>query len=221
MNLTVACVCVFGTRDPKRRHYGLQYVERLKSMVARHLPIPHRFVCLTNEPDRLPGIATIEVSYLGTALRGWWSKLHLFNPLLPLTGRVLYFDLDVLVVDDLTPIATFPAEFALIPDMAPAFRAPHGLKLVHGYNSSVMVFDAGCRPQIWRNWDDDDAQRLWGDQDWIKEQCPDEATFPREWFRRLTAEPPPWTPAPKVVLCIKIKNHKAEQGWPWFANLWR
>ena len=41
--LTVACL-KWG------RKYGVDYVNILRDMVRRHLAVPHRFVCLTDDP---------------------------------------------------------------------------------------------------------------------------------------------------------------------------
>ena len=35
------------------KKYGPEYVNRLHSMVSRHLTIPHRFVCLTDDKTGL------------------------------------------------------------------------------------------------------------------------------------------------------------------------
>lgn len=222
--LTVACVMVHGS-EAKRR-YGPEYVEKLHSMVRRNLDRPFRMVCLTNKPGLVPSCAEpIKIPYpkgdLKRPLRGWWAKPRIFDPELPIEGRVLYLDLDVLVVGRLEPIVDFPADFALVPDMAPTFQGRFPHKVVKGYNSSVVVFDARARPQLWQKWKPRVAKRLWGDQDWIGEQCPGEQTFPKDWFTRITPSGPPWHEDCKVVLCIKWKNKVAEEKWPWVAEWWR
>ncbi len=207
--ITVACVLVRGHVP-----FTADYVTRLRSMVARHLALPHRFVCLTDR--EIPGVETIPI----TAPKGcfaWWAKLRLFDPAVGLTGRVLYLDLDTLVVADLAPIVEYPAAFALVPDGAPGFQ-PKSHRVVHRFNSSVMVWD-GDSPQLWQDWTPKNATMLWGDQDWIGERLPDAAAMPAEWFPRLSVARPPWLEA-KVVLCKKPKNAAAALQWPWFAEAW-
>jgi hypothetical protein len=218
VTLTVACLWVKGKG---KRAYTVEYVERLRSMVQRNLDRPFRMVCLTDRPDLLPeGIEAVEVSRQ-KKVRPWWLKTKLFSPDMPFTGRVLYLDLDVLVTGDLSPIVDYPAEFAICPDSAPGFTGAHGRVTVKGYNSSVMVWDAGVRPEIHTDLKPVTKAALWSDQDWIRQRFPNEKTFPAAWFRRLSAGPPPWPAETKVVLCIKIKNAEAATLYPWFEPLWR
>lgn len=194
-------------------------------MVARHTSKPFRVVCLTDQPDDIPeGVEPIEISPVDMRFeRGWWKKVELFNPALPISGRILYLDLDVLVVGNLDPIIDFPADFAIAPDSAPNFQGRDQWKTIKGYQSSVMVFDHKARTQFYRAYSTEARDRLWGDQDLYKEVSPNEMTFPGEWFSRLTPEgPAKWTAETKVVLCVRseYKNHKAAKLFPWFKNYW-
>jgi len=218
--LTVVCLWIQGKG---KRAYGLEYVEKLRSMVDRHLSIPHGWACLTDTPERVPeGMQAIRVKR-PTYLRPWWLKVKLFSPKMPFEGRMLYLDLDVVVLGGLDEIAAWPAEFAILPDMASRFKGKKGAPPpVHGYNSSVMVWDAGARSEIWTDWDSSIADRVWGDQCWIKTRFPNEAMFPREWFTRLHRQTaPPFPSELKVILCIKLKNVAARRKLPWFDEYWQ
>lgn len=105
--LTVACVLKSGGI------YDATWVSRLRDGVARHLPLPHRFVCLSD----------VEVPCEREPLRfnwpGWWAKIELFR----LEGPVLFFDLDTAIVGDLTAIAahSMATQFVMLRDFyAPA-----------------------------------------------------------------------------------------------------
>lgn len=74
-------VCVLNWRNYLGR--GAEYVAKMRSMVARHLTIPHRFVEVT-ERD------------LPSGRSGWFNKLHLLEMF---DGEVLYLDLDVVLTD--------------------------------------------------------------------------------------------------------------------------
>ena len=75
---------------------GGDYVRRMRAMARRHITRPFRFVCLTDAPERHPGIDTIEVP---ERIRGWWAKLALHKPdLLPKGERIVYLDLDTLIL---------------------------------------------------------------------------------------------------------------------------
>lgn len=211
---TVCCVWVKG-----HVRYPVEYVTRLRDMVARHLRRPYLFACLTDRPEQLPGgVVAIRVPSPAPLL-GWWSKVRLFDPALPLnSGRVLYLDLDTLVVDDLAPILDVDASFALVPHAGkfePRYRA-----VVKRFNSSVMVWDGGTLGELFETWTPAVADRLHGDQDWIGEQRPHAMAMPLAWFPRLSEVPGPPFGQAKVILAKSPKNVEAARKWPWFRDLW-
>jgi hypothetical protein len=212
--LTVACVRVRANVP-----YPVEYVTNLRAMVAKHLQRPHRFVCLTDHPEQLPpSVEGIAIEH-PARVAGWWAKLHLFSGVL--TGRVLYLDLDTLVVDDLSPIVDYPSPFALVPH-AGTFNGRDGKHVVKRFNSSVMVWGDAVNAHLWQDWTLSVAERLWGDQDWIGEQMPGAAMMPAEWFPRIS-ELNGMAPKPpaKVVLCKKPKNAIAADLFPWVGTAWR
>jgi hypothetical protein len=74
--------------------YDAKWVERLAAGVARHLPIEHRFVCLSDVDvpcERIP---------LRHDWPGWWAKMELYS----VPGPLLYFDLDTVIVGDLSDL---------------------------------------------------------------------------------------------------------------------
>jgi hypothetical protein len=211
--VTVACVWVQANVP-----FNATYVTRLHSMVRRWLPRPFRFVCLTDRMHALPSeIETIPVSW-SKDLKGWWAKVHLFKPQ-RFFGRVLYLDLDTLIVGALDPVVDFPASFALVPD-AGTFQGKDGLAVVKRFNSSVMVWDAGVNADIYEHWTPAVTQRLWGDQDLIGEVHPEAATMPLEWFPRLSECPDGPKSGAKVLLAKKPKNEIAARQYRWFAEAW-
>jgi hypothetical protein len=95
--VTVLCV-KFGTK------YGREYIERLRNMVSRHLTVPYEFVCLTDDHHPIEGVRSI-VQPMKNYKKIWWHKVHMFDPNLPINGRIVYFDLDVVIhnnIDNLT-----------------------------------------------------------------------------------------------------------------------
>lgn len=215
--ITVACVWVRANV-----WYPAVYVSKLEQMVKRHLTIPHEFVCLTDRPHLLKKINAIGIPS-PKPYPGWWSKLRLFDARIQdMADRVLYLDLDTLVVDSLDPIAKFPAPFAAIPHVG-KFEGLHGRAVVKRYNSSVMSFDRDAMADVWRAWSPPVARRLWGDQDFLGEQRPNGAMMPLEWFPRLSdiGESGKIPKGARVILSKKPKNLEAAGLWPWFAERWR
>jgi len=172
----VSILCVrFGTR------YGKEYVERLRNMVARHCSLPYEFVCLTDDPSPIDGVRLIVQPNAGYA-RGWWHKVHMFDPSLPLQGRILYFDLDIVIVNNINKLVERCGDdFYGILDFNRKFH--------NGYrslNSSVLSWVHGSQNKLWTEFVKDvkTAQRLHGDQDWIWRWCKDTIKFwPNDWIQ--------------------------------------
>lgn len=113
--------------------YDAEYVERLQKGVAEHLKKPHKFVCLSDFDvpcRRIP---------LAYDWPGWWSKMELFRP--DLTGDLLFFDLDTVIVGDLKDIASQRALTMLRDFFAPQYLA-----------SGVMYLPWFERGEVWRRW---------------------------------------------------------------------
>lgn len=107
------------------RKYGPEYVNKLHSMVRRHLHRPFRFVCLTDDSSGIdPGIETLPIPQVGFAefdqRKPWtfghgWLKLTSFaDPLYDLQGRTLFLDLDIVIVDSLDPFFEQEGDFIVI-----------------------------------------------------------------------------------------------------------
>lgn len=179
MRLTVACVLWVGTFHDRR--YSPAWVTRLRDMVARWLPVPHRFVCLSNVP--VPGV---ETQPLTTDRPGWWAKLEVFNQAQALGGRVLYLDLDVFITGDLTPLATFPAPLALMPPshVFGGLRPRELPGVVRQFQASCIVFDPPEGRELFDECGPEVLARFRADQDWIGHRRPDAATMPASWFAK-------------------------------------
>jgi hypothetical protein len=127
--LTVACV--YKSRAVSKiggiigAHYDASWVIKLRNSVARHLTVPHRFVCLTDV--EIPEIETIKLVHNWD---GWWSKVELFRPG-QFDGPVLYFDLDIVMVDNIDHMAGPFRTLCMLEDIVPGMP-----------NSSIMWWDA-------------------------------------------------------------------------------
>jgi hypothetical protein len=159
--LRVACVRV-GDR------YGDVWVKNLWRMVARHLPIPHEFICYTERP-----IDGIKCEPPPCDYQGWWSKLGLFR--YP-AGDTLYLDLDVVIRDSLLPLVALlyksPGLWAR-DDFSYSMRNPRKglsveqLKMLGGQgcvNSSVMLWRGDVAKDVWDKHTPDMLKECHGDQ---------------------------------------------------------
>jgi hypothetical protein len=219
MNLTVASVFVRGEYG-----YTAEYVDRLYRMVRRWIDRPFRAACLTDQPEAMPeGVEPIVVEKLpGFAP---WTKLELFNPARAWAGRVLYLDLDSLIVAPLAPLVDTAAAFAITadpPKPGQKDRDSFGHAIVRRFNSSVMVWDGGTQTDLYTGFTRDVVDRLSGDQDYIGTKRLGATAWSREWFPRISelGGSPPQPPA-RVVFCKVPKNHIAAVRWPWVAEAWQ
>lgn len=168
--ITVACVRT-GTR------YGTEYVYRLKAGVERHLKQPHWFVCLTDRPSDLDGVETIDICADG--LSGWWAKMILFRLASRLDHRLLYFDLDTVVVGSLDRLADLNVDFGICENFT---RLAGNENWPCRYGSCVMSFSAGFGCDVWQEFDArrdhymNEAGR-YGDQKAIEKLLPVAALF--------------------------------------------
>lgn len=150
--------------------YDWIYVERLYNMVHRHLDRDIRFHVWT-EPDRVVPAHMIkhplqEWSGIAGPRKSWWYKMQMFNPE-HYDGDLLYFDLDVVIVADISWIPALPTtEFWTLRDFRHLQR-PHA----HSINSSLMWWHVGRRADIWQEFVRQDikdiVRRHQGDQDWL------------------------------------------------------
>jgi len=184
----ISVLCVrFGTK------YGKDYVEKLRNMVKRHLTLPYEFVCLTDDPTPIEGVRLI-VCPQSEYPKLWWQKVHMFDPTLPLSGRILYFDLDVVICRNINKLVQSCAQkdFYGIRDFNRKFHA--GWTQL---NSSVMSWEKGYHPDVWTVFQHSksSALKLHGDQDWIYKVArsritfwPDEYIMSYKWELRERSE---------------------------------
>ena len=81
--------------------YVPRYVNVLASMVKRHTTVPYQFHCITEDATGLdPTVNVIQLPN-NPIIKTWWSKLWMFSPKMPLQGNILFFDLDVVIFDNI------------------------------------------------------------------------------------------------------------------------
>lgn len=177
--------------------YSFDYVTKLRNMVGRHMTRPYELVCLTDQPDRASGVTFIDTSEIG--LDGWWQKMILFEPQWRGRSKIVYLDLDTVIIGDLAPLADVPGEFAILE--SPVRRLMKIESYPCAYNSSVMVIGGGQCGFVWTAFDRDSnrftrVHARYGDQKAIEELYPS-APFLQDMlpdffcnYRHITNRPP-------------------------------
>lgn len=79
----------------KSEEYTPEKVKIIKGMVERNLTIPFNFICLSDV--EIPDCNTIPLIH---HWKGWYAKLELFRPDLPI-GPKFYLDLDTVIVKNI------------------------------------------------------------------------------------------------------------------------
>lgn len=161
----VDCACVIHGHG-----YEWQYVENLYNMLVRQIPQGIRLHVYTEHHRSVPPYmikhCLDEWPGIGGPKRSWWYKMQLFNRE-HFDGALLYFDLDVVVVRDLSWV------FDCHTDYFWACRDFRYLqrKNVSNINSSVMYFDVDRFGWLWDNFvklDINEVVKRWpGDQDYL------------------------------------------------------
>jgi len=159
---TILCM-KWGTK------YGPEYVNRLYAMVRRHLRGDFDFVCLTDRSDGVRAeVRCLPIPPLdlppGIPERGWTKLTTFAADLHGLRGTALFLDLDVVIVDDITPFFEEPGDFLIIHDWKRPWR-------ITG-NSSVYRFELGAHPDVLERFRAEHEQvraRLRNEQAWLSE----------------------------------------------------
>ena len=202
--LTVCCV----KAPPAYDHH---YVNRLWRMVKEHLTLPHRFYCFTDDSRGIK----CDTRPLPKGLQGWWSKLALHRPNAMLTGKVLYLDLDTVILDSLDFIAGYAGDFAILRD----FYRPEG------YGSGVMLWNKP-HPQVWTRWlEQGQPEHGLGDQGWMEEIIPHadrlQDLFPGKFCSFKSDDCDDGAPVDSAVMCFHgyPKPHDLDEAH-WARRLW-
>lgn len=97
--------------------YGANYVNTLYDMVRRNIPdgFPGAFYCITDDPQGIH--PDVKIIPLPADLERWWGKLYMFKRGLFHDGsRMLFMDLDTLVVGSLSRLVEYDGQFATLKD---------------------------------------------------------------------------------------------------------
>lgn len=149
--------------------YDWTYVERLYSMLSRHLSMGLRFHVYTEHDRSVPPhmIKHCLEDWPGVKghRRGWWYKMQLFNPEHH-QGNLLYLDLDTIIVNNI--------DWAVCSDTKYFWTIKDFVRLqypTNKMNSSMMWWNVSEFAWVWHQFNAQDkntiTRRYHGDQDYL------------------------------------------------------
>ena len=160
-----------------RSQFAAAHVNTLASMVRRHYPYEHRFVCVTDMPKGIDPVVDIipawndhaEVSSPhGSVVKqpSCYRRLRAFHPGIAkhFGPRFVSLDLDTVITGDLSDLVHRDEEFVIWGETNPR----------SWYNGSLFMLTAGSRPRVWQEFNPrlspyqaKRAGRFGSDQGWI------------------------------------------------------
>lgn len=144
-----------------RSSFGPEAVNTLRRMVARHYDAPHRFICVTDDPNGLDReVAVVPLwkdfsdvpSPHGGHNPSCYRRLRAFSPEAAqwFGDRFVSVDLDTVIVGDMKPLWDRPEPFVIWGETDPRSF----------YNGSMWLMTAGARRQVWEQFDPATSPRL-------------------------------------------------------------
>lgn len=235
-NITVLCVLWEGSFEARKYiqpKYSVDWVQRLYNMVKRNLKVPFEFVCLSNVDSKRFKIKGVQHHQLRLPrlMPGWWAKVQMFRPDLPITpGRILYLDLDVLILRDLMPLVSIDSDIVICPAFGTAPERDPGE--IYGYNSSVVAYNYPTELPIYETFMRDYLRwmkKYRGDQDFLKTAFPKLDTFPDIWIKKLgefirkdgAFDKTTLSKETRILLSMPYKNDRASEMYRYVRKIWQ
>jgi len=209
-SVTVACVYKTGG------NFTAEYVHKLASAIRRHTSFPVDFLCLTDDDNLVGDFRTV---FLTNDWPGWWSKIELFRPELTDRDRILYFDLDTVILKNIDHLFHVDADFAALLPWNPTNRAKgnlaSGIMFWNPHIYSKYLYDGFHGPNGYA-----------GDQDYISHAMNSRGypwailqstakiySYKRQCRRRL--------PPDAEIVCFHGRPRPHEIRLPWVRRNWK
>jgi hypothetical protein len=132
----------WGTR------YNVDYVNRLYSMLSRHLHIKHQLYCITDDPINLNKNIKAIPLWPSTLQRA--RRLQVFSKNISQyvdSERILHLDIDCIIVNDITPLVERSEPLVMWKAWAKSTSVP--------YNASIILRNANVLSSVWDDYTKD------------------------------------------------------------------
>ena len=209
--------------------YQSRHVARIRNMVLRNCGTwDVDFVCYTDQPEVPHGWRKVDLTIYPYEMREkWWGKMQVFDTVSRGIYPAVYFDLDTVIVGDITPLFEFAANnyFGICANFTKEVKPDYPCK----FGSCVMTFHPDFGAEAFYVWSriyphmKKDAG-IYGDQRAIQDLVPDagilQGHMPPHFFvgRRQFKET--LEPGNAVMIFAgKYKPHNSRL--PWVKEHWR
>lgn len=122
--------------------YGAEYVNRLYNMVKRNTTLPFKFICFSDRNDGITSEVEVrplpEMDLPEGKERGW-RKLSTFKKDVGLSGRVLFLDLDTVIVSNIDEYFTMDGDFVMVKHLNPSKKQGIGMTSVYRYEAGKFA----------------------------------------------------------------------------------
>lgn len=163
-----------GHQLPSVCQYTARHVNVLRNMLSRQVHIPHRLICVTDDPAGIN--KKVEIVPLWDKCRelgGCYNRLWVFSREAgDLFGpRFVCIDLDVVLVNDCTHLFDRDDDFIIN-----TYRPRPPRHIDQHYNAGLFMMTAGARASVWDRFDPEttpalvqaDPHCIGTDQAWIR-----------------------------------------------------
>lgn len=205
-------VCWYWLDEARKRSYTFtpQDVRIWDRMIARHLTIPHRRVCVTHRPDLIDFMETVPLDMTKHVPGTCAVKLMAWRPDIAkvLGERICSMDIDCVVTGKLDPVLDRKEDVVLWKNPNYEQGGKRGF-----FQGSMQLFTAGARPFLWSDFDPNTTpamvnRRFGGmEQAWISERL--NTQYPEPGWDWNEAH---WTEADGVYGAGRLFNGKMGQG---------
>jgi hypothetical protein len=212
--------------------YKPEFVNVWAKMVSRHLSMPHRLLCITEDPvgidiDTYPLWEDLGVSnpQWGGSKPQCYRRLKAFSEeMRPILGdRFVSMDIDCVITGSLDELLSRSEDFVI----------NRGRTHKNSYNGSMWMMDTGARANVWTEFKGEESVRqasrwMGSDQAWMREALgPHEATWGIEHgiaaFTHTKAIPN-WKPKNTKIVFFQGSFKPWSQGAEkidWIREHWR
>lgn len=159
-------VVVWKWKKPGYRStFGPDTVNVSRSMFERCLKVPHRFTCITDDPQGIdPRVRVIDIRTLPSykfmsvpnpsnlSNPSCYVRLFIFSPEARdvIGERIVSVDLDMVLTGDVTPLFDRDVDFAIWGGQT---VQPRSSIVYNWFNGSLMMVRAGARTKVWTEFD--------------------------------------------------------------------